>query len=910
MAEGLQRPASAPASRAPGRPPARPWSWKASLLAWGVASVVVWGAMAIVGAHVGRRIIATAETKSIDDIRNGGADKLKQSSVIHAADGEAIYTLAEENRKAIRIDEMSPFVIDALVAVEDAQFYEHKGINPRGIVRAAVTDAKASLKAGRLTFPEGGSSLTQQLAKLYFLTNERTANRKVAEALYALHIEKEYQKDEILAAYLNKVALGNNRFGVESASQYYFGKPCKDLTLAEAALIAGLGQAPSRLNPVLHPDNAVKRRNKVLERMVEAKKISREQADAAKAEPLVLATEVQGRKVETQAVAPYFVEEIRRDLVQRPETRDVLMTGGLSIETTLDMDLQRKATVTLLEGLRKLDKHLTKFRPITRNLVAEEKDPDAYEDPMWLLPPEADNVLPGVVLESDEKSAVVRIGDDRITVDSAAIAWTSHRVVNEVLRRGDLAPFRILSREPGTQAIQSIRLDQDPLLEGALVVIDVTSGEVLAMAGGFDYNRSQFNKATQALRQAGSSFKPIYYAAALEKGLRPSTTTIDEPTTFVDAWTGELYQPENYYKDYHGRVTLRESLEKSLNIPSVRLLNYAGYKDAIATARRFGLTVDLRPYPSMALGAFEMTLLEMTSAYSVFPNGGIHVKPTLLRRVKAANGAVLYEHEPEATEVITPQVAFQMVQLMRGVVKAGTAKEALSLGRDVAGKTGTTDDYTDAWFIGYTPSVVVGVWTGYEKEVRTIGKDMSGAKAALPIWIDFMRAYFEGRPAEEFANPGGIEFVAIDKATGLVMSETCPPQNMVLEAYAEGNRPIRYCSPARHRELDVPRCLQRFGMDDAGFLLVPDERFLFDLETSGECPISVDPIDRVVAYAWSPVLPPSQFPYRMGAAAQAPVDEDSIEALMAADRRTTRDGLMSDFDVVDGRTVIVVRNDR
>jgi membrane carboxypeptidase/penicillin-binding protein len=312
----------------------------------------------------------------------------------------------------------------------------------------------------------------------------------------------------------------------------------------------------------------------------------------------------------------------------------------------------------------------------------------------------------------------------------------------------------------------------------------------------------------------------------------------------------------------------------------------------------------------MALGAIEATLVEITSAYAAFPNGGIHIKPTLLRRVRDAKGNVIFQHEPEANEAVSPQVAWQMVQLLRGVVNSGTAKDARALGRPVGGKTGTTDDYTDAWFVGFSPSIAVGVWTGYEKEVKTIGKDYTGARAALPIWMDFMRGYFADRPEEPFVDPGRVEVVAIDRTTGLVASEDCAPDDVFLESYLEDNRPYGTCSHARHQELRLPRCLQRFGLDDAGNVVVADERQLFELEANpAECSIRVDPIDRIIQYAWSPVAPMTPYRYRIGVRSQA-AEEDSIEALMGADRRTTRDGLHSDFDVLDGRSVIVVRNDR
>ncbi len=881
-------------------------NWTATFAIWGIATIVVYGLAAIVGVHVGRSLLANADFKPPE------VPHMPESSHVLAADGSQIYTFSAENRDYVPYASISPYVVQGLVAVEDAQYFHHIGLNFRGMARAGLRDIEASIRAGRLVFPQGGSSITQQLAKQLFLSYERTPHRKITEALYALHLEQEYSKNEILEFYLNKVNLGAGYHGVEAASLYYFGKHCKDLSLAEGALIAGIGQRPSALSPTKNPDAARNRRNHVLDCMVEAGYITKEVAEAAKAEPVVVATKETERRLDTKQAAPFFVEDVRRQLLDMPETTGNINTGGLEIETTIHMDVQRMATRSLREGLRKIDKTILGFRPITTNLLAQGGDVDTWEDPLWQLAADEDDVRNGVVMESASDGAIVRIGDDRVKVGPSEIAWTKHRDVSEVLHRGDVTPFRVVHRNEKTGAIDGLSLEQDPILEGALVAIEVTTGEVIAMAGGFDYDRSQFNKATQAFRQAGSSFKPIYFSVALERGLRPSTLATDEPTVFIDAWTGDQYKPENYHKDYKGRVTLREALEDSLNIPSVRLLNYIGYKDVIATARKFGFSNKLNAYPSMALGAQEMTLLELTSAYSTFPNGGIHVRPTLLRRVRDSKGRVLFEHQTEANEVVSPQTAFQMVQLMRGVVNSGTATQAKTLGRPLAGKTGTTDDYTDAWFIGYTPSIVVGVWTGYEDEVKTIGKDYTGAKAALPIWIDFMRSYLATVPEEQFVDPGGVEVVAIDKNTGLVASDACPPSDVFLETFKEDNRPVEECSAAKHRGFGLPHCLQDFAMDDEGTLVVPDEQRLFALESDASaCPIQVDPIERVVLYAYSPVSPPAQYSYRVGVVPQAAVaEDDSIESFMRADRRTTRDGAYSDFDMLDGRTVIIVRNDR
>lgn len=878
------------------------------ILPWAVAAAVLWSFAAVAGSRLGTKLLEDPPP-AIETLRKSDGPQFALSSFVRDAQGDVIYTFSEEKREYVRYAEISPHVINALVAVEDEQFWKHHGINVQGVARAALSDAKASIKARRLVFPQGGSSITQQLAKQIWVGNDRNFERKLKEALYALHVEQSFSKEEILELYLNKVYLGHQRYGVESASQFYFGKSAKDLTLAEGALIAGLPQAPSNLSPRSNPEGALKRRNHVLDRMVIAGFIKKDEAEAAKATPITLMSSEAAGTAYTQQTAPFFVEEVRRQLLADPDLADQVMTGGLEIETTLDMDLQRKATRAVREGLRKLDKELSRFRPITRNVLAD-GPPEAYDDPLWLLPPEYDDVLPGVVLDVADGRARVRIGSSVVNAESSAIAWTGRRRVEDVLHRGDVAPFRVEQRD-AAGAITKVKLEQDPEIDGALVAIEVGSGEIVAMVGGYDYDASEFNKATQAKRQLGSGFKPLYYATALERGLRPSTTILDEPTVFVDPWNGSEYKPENYYEKYYGRVTMREALERSLNIASVRLLNYVGYDHAIQTARRCGVEAELNPYPSLALGAQEMTLLESTSAFSVFPNMGLRVKPSVLRRIKSAKGEVLAEHAPEVSEAMSPQVAFQMIQLMRGVVQDGTATAARSLGRQVAGKTGTTDDYSNAWFIGFSPSLVVGVWVGYSRETKSIGEGYAGAKAALPIWIDFMRQYFDGRPEETFTNPGGVEFVAIDKKTGLVASPECPPDDVILESFQEGNRPFEACSASHHRALWLPGCLQRFGMDADGFLLVPDENALADLERDPTaCPVTIDRMGRVISHGWAAAGVPNQYAYRIGGSGAVERQPDSLEALMAINPHSTRDGSLHDFDVVDGRTVVIVRNDR
>jgi penicillin-binding protein 1A len=895
-----------------GAPPRRRRSAWIGLAVFLTGTVIVYGAAGWAGVHAGELLMA--DQPSVRELQE---HDFALTSRVHAADGTEIYSFAAEKRDYASYEEINPWVIEGLIATEDEQFWEHRGLNWQGIARAALHDAKLSIEKGRIVLAQGGSSITQQLAKQLYLSPEKKLERKIKEALLAIQIEKNFRKEEILEMYLNQVFLGHRRHGVEAASQYYFGKSAGQVNLPEAALLAGLPQAPSRYSPRNNVPAATARRNHVLDRMATVGYITQEEADEAKATPIQLETSERERRIRTQQAAPYFVEEIRRELVG--ELGDAVNTGGLEIETTLRMDVQRAATRAVRDGLRALDQRVHGFRPIELNvlddpeLAAEGVTPETYEHPLWLVEPEVDGVIPGVVLASGDDRAVVRIGERELQLEREAIAWTKKKRISEVLRRGDIAPFKIaVDEDSGDWSV--VQLEQDPPFEAALVAIDVASGEILAMVGGYDYSRSEFNKVTQARRQVGSAFKPIYFAAALEEGLSPGTGVMDEPTVFLMPWTGEDYRPENYYVRYYGRVTMRETMERSLNIASVRLMNFVGYDKTIDLAREMGVTGDLRPFPSMALGAFESTLLEMTSAYSVFPNGGLRVAPRLLRSVRDPKGNLIYEPNPRVREVISPEAAFQMTQILRGVVQAphGTARRARELGRPVAGKTGTTDEYSDAWFVGFTPSMAVGVWVGYEKDKKSLCKKCAGGSTALPIWVDFVDQVLGDSPVEQFEAPGGIDFVAVDRQTGLRASLSCPKDQVFLEALRSDQPLPPTCTDAHHQRLRLPQCLQRFPLDVNGVLVVDSEELLFQLEEEATgCTIIVDPIQRQVVM---PMLRtgegPLTLPYRLQQEVYFPdLAQESVEELMEHDPRALRRGVLRDFDVLDGRTVVVVRNE-
>lgn len=881
------------------------------LLVFLAGTALVYSAAGWAGVHAGELLMA--DQPSVRELQE---HSFALTSRVHAADGTEIYSFAAEKRDYARFEDISPWLIQGLIATEDEQFWEHRGLNWQGIVRAALHDLKLSIEQGRVVLAQGGSSITQQLAKQLYLSPEKKLERKIKEALLAIQIEKNFRKEEILEMYLNQVFLGHRRHGVEAASQYYFGKGVGEVSLPEAALLAGLPQAPSRYSPRSNAKEATARRDHVLDRMAVVGYITQAEADEAKATPLLLATTEREKRIRTQQAAPYFVEEIRRELVG--ELGDAVNTGGLEIKTTLRMDTQRAATRAVRDGLRALDRRVHGFRPIERNVLEDEAlvaagvTPETYEHPLWLVEPEVDGVIPGVVLASGDERAIIRIGERELELEPAAIEWTKKKRVSQVLRRGDLAPFKIaVDEDSGEWSV--VQLEQDPPFEAALVAIDVASGEILAMVGGYDYSRSEFNKVTQAKRQVGSAFKPIYFAAALEDGLSPGTGVMDEPTVFLMPWTGQEYAPENYYIRYYGRVTVRETMERSLNIASVRLLNFVGYDRTIDLAHAMGVSAPLKAFPSMALGAFEVTLLEMTSAYSVFPNGGLRVAPRLIRSVHDPKGNLIYEPDPRVREVLSPEAAFQMTQVLRGVVQAphGTARRARKLGRPVAGKTGTTDDYSDAWFIGFTPSMAVGVWVGYEKDKKSICKKCAGGSTALPIWADFVDEVLKDTPPEQFEAPSGIDFVAVDRSTGLRASLVCPKDRVFLEALRSDAPLPPTCTDAHHQRLRLPQCLQRFPLDVNGVLVVDSEELLFQLEEEATgCTIIVDPIQRQVVLPTLRSLDgPLMLPYRLQQEVYFPgLAQESVEELMEQDPRSLERGVLGDFDVLDGRTVVVVRN--
>ena len=650
---------------------------------------------------------------------------------VYSDDGRVIGSFALERRIVVTWDEIPQVVKDAITSVEDQNFFTHWGIDFYGIARAGLKD----MMARRVV--EGGSTLTQQLSKNLFLTPERNLRRKIQEAMLSIQIERYYTKQQILTMYCNLHFMGHGQYGFAAAAEFYFGKDLKDLNIEEAAMLAALPRSPINYSPIMHPERALMRRNYAIDRMVAEKKITVAQGEEAKTHPIKLA-----EKQRPDELAPYFIEDLRRYLEKKYGTSAV-HEGGLKVYSTLNVDMQKAANAAVRAGLRDYDRRHG-WRGVQRNLLDEHvRDLASVELPDWKLPIRTNDIVSGVILNLNQTGgATVKIGTYQAVLTSQDIAWTKAKTAAEILKPGDVALFQIRSMNPAERKVE-VTLEQRPKVQGALVAIQPQSGEIKAMVGGYDFDESKFNRSTQALRQTGSSFKPFVYAAAVDNGLRPDDTILDAPVSFG------TYTPGNYDGKYEGVITIRRALGDSRNIPAVKTLAKLGVQNLIPYVRRFGITSRIEPVLPIALGAADVTLIEMVSGYSTFPNDGVRVVPQMIRRVTDYEGNVLEENLPELRDVIPAETARIMVDLMQEPVRAGTATKAQELKRPVAGKTGTTNDFTDAWFIGYTPSLVAGAWIGFDEKV-TLGDKETGGKAALPIWMDLIREVYKDKPVEQF----------------------------------------------------------------------------------------------------------------------------------------------------------------
>lgn len=696
---------------------------------------------------------------------------------VYAEDGQVISEFAIERRDVVQYEDIAPYLRQAIISAEDGNFNRHVGFSISAIVVRLGHDLYDMVKdriEGRRSRPAGGSTITQQLARNLFAAEigyeigDLSPERKIREALVAMQIEKRYTKNEILALYANHVNFGHGRYGVEAAARLYFAKAARDLTLDESAMLAGIVQRPAAQSPFVNMAAAIERRNYALGRMAEEGYITEQEAAAAKARPII----VRGQLRSDESIAPYFVEEVRQHLEERFGEKQ-LYEGGLSVRTTLDARLQKAANLAVDRGLRRVDKRRGFRRADVKHVLTDGDSAVTLENfnhARWNRPMEAGDIVPALVTSVTSSAAQLRIGTFTAELGREGMAqataefdydWTGRASPRNVFKAGDLIEVGLLALDTAL-GTATVMLEQEPLVEGALLAIDNRTGQIRAMVGGYSFNRSKFNRAVQAYRQVGSGFKPILYTAAIDRGYTPVSMLLDEETEFFNGENQPPYVPKNYEEEYLGPVTLRYALEHSLNIPAVQMITLLGPEQVVAYGRRFGITSTLHPYLSLALGATDTSLLEMTSAYSVFPNRGVRMTPFSITSITDRDGNLLEENRPEARDAIRADTAYVMTNLLRGVVQNGTGRGALSLNWPVGGKTGTTDDYSDAWFIGFDPNISLGVWVGHDAR-RTIGTRETGAQAALPIWIEFMEAYLADKDRANpprFEPPSNIIFVA------------------------------------------------------------------------------------------------------------------------------------------------------
>jgi penicillin-binding protein 1A len=683
---------------------------------------------ALVGATAGLLLVYTTDLPQVDAL-----EAYRPSSITEIYDDRSrvIGSFALQRRVVAGYNDFPQVLRDALVSIEDKDFYTHSGINFWRIVGAAYRDIESGGKV------QGASTLTMQLARNLFLSPDRRWQRKLQEAMLAIQIERRFTKPQIFTLYANQIFLGHGVYGFEAASEFYFSKPAKHLTLEEAALLAGLPKGPAVYSPIAHPDRALKRRNLVINAMLEDGKITAVQAADARSAPLVLHL-----AHDPNSLAPYYVEEIRRYLEGKYGT-DQVHEGGLKVYTSLDVDMQKAANQAVLDGLAAYERRHG-WKGHLQNIIAEGMAPEKYFNPDWDDDPEVGGYEHALVTSVGTGIAMLKFGQYTTALGQADVAWTQHKL-SGILKPGDICYVKILSL--GTNGAAKVSLEQDSGAQGALLAIDNATGGIKALIGGRDFNESKFDRATQALRQVGSSFKPYVYTTIIDGGASPDDTILDEPVSF-ETPSGP-YIPHNYDEKFEGIITLRRALAQSRNIPALKLADKVGIKSVIDYAGRFGITSKLPPYLPVALGAAEITLLEQTSAYSVFPNDGVRVTPRYITRVTDYEGRVLEEDFPDVKDVISERTARIMTSMLHEVVVHGTGSAAAKLPFPVAGKTGTTNDFTDAWFVGFSPTLTCGVWVGYD-ENKSLGAKETGAHAALPIWMNFMAQAMAGKDPGDF----------------------------------------------------------------------------------------------------------------------------------------------------------------
>ncbi|SPE21015.1 Penicillin-binding protein, 1A family [Candidatus Sulfotelmatomonas gaucii] len=697
---------------------------------------------AVTGSLAGLTLVYSVNLPQIDEL-----EQYRPSTITDLYDrkGRIIGSFALERREVVGYDGFAPVLREAVISIEDKNFDSHWGINVFRVAGAAWHDIRTHGRG------QGASTLTMQLARNLFLSSDRTVMRKVQEAYLAIQIERAFTKQQIFTLYANQIYLGSGNYGFEAASEYFFSKHARDLNLDEAALLAGLPKGPVAFSPLLNPERALRRRNLVISEMESDGVITHAEADTARSAPLGLRV-----AAPESSVAPWFQEEVRREL-NKHFGSDEVHEAGLRVDTTLDLDLQKTANQAVADGVAAYERRHG-WKGKLENIVSSGATLSNYRHPDWAVVSGPGGYVHALVTRALPLEIDALIGPPdqpgtEIILVPPDWQWTGIRYGDTLVKPGDIIYVRLgAATEAG---LRRVALEQDSGAQGSLLAIDNTSGDVLAMVGGRDYALSVFNRATQAERQTGSSFKPYVYTAAVEDGVKPTDIIVDGPVRFGN------YVPHNYENDFKGPMTIAAAFAESRNIPALKLAERVGIRNVIDVAHHFGVTSNIPPYLPIALGAVEITLEEQVASYAVFPNDGIRVAPHLIRKVSNADGITLWEDAPAVNLVLDQKTARTMMTLLRDVTDRGTGAAAAQLNHPLGGKTGTTSDFTDAWFLGFSPSVTCGVWVGYDSR-ESLGKKETGAAVALPIWINFMRAAIAGKPDEQF--PGDQNSTPLDEA--------------------------------------------------------------------------------------------------------------------------------------------------
>lgn len=709
-------------------------------------------------------------SKGLPDVRVLKNYEPSTITKIYSDQDQPIAEFYIEKRILVPLERISPAMKQATLAVEDSNFYSHFGLDPKAIFRAMI----ANFMAGRIV--EGGSTITQQLSKTLFLSRRKTLERKIREAILAVRLEQIFSKDEILEMYLNQIYYGHGTYGVEAAARHYFAKHVYDLTVAECALLAGLPKAPNNYSPYRNLKRARKRRDHALQRMLSDNYITREQKEEAVNTEIIL-----GGTTDKLNKAPYFVEYIRQFL-EKQFGSTKLYRAGLRVYTTLNLDYQLAAQKAIRENLRTADKrfgyrgaigHMNIDQPLLAALQQELDELNGFEEGQTF---QEGDVIKGVVVALRSAEVDVLLGREEGTIQLKDMRWARPPNVKidgkwskiarpeQALALGDIVEVKILGLREDSN--WSLALEQEPEVEAGLISLETGTGHIKAMVGGYDFSKSQFNRALQAVRQPGSAFKPIIYTAAVNEGYTPASIIVDSPVIFKESELAfDKWKPVNFEEKFYGPTSLRTALVHSRNVVTIKLLQNIGVKKAAQMARAMGISSPIENNLSVALGSSGVTLFELTSAYAVLANMGNRIKPTAIRYIEDRHGTILYAAEPQTVRVLPEGVAFIITSLLRSVVQEGTGAKVKALNRPVAGKTGTTNNYVDAWFMGYTPQLVTGVWVGKDQD-ESLGINETGSRTAIPIWLDFMKAAHEGVPIKNFPMSDEVMFLKIDPETG------------------------------------------------------------------------------------------------------------------------------------------------